>query len=223
MDRLRHLEDKDVHRRLQVSAEVPVSIRAKDIYGNDEIIRGRADWALGYGTTKNDTGAILLVVEAKPHQDAAVGMPQLLVYMCAVQEARQGRINRSVFGMLSDSKEFRFSFLNENKKLFISEPLVWAKRQATIIAYIDMMLISAIESSPHTIPQKFDNRTIFRYSEELGRKWQFGEDSREDSNHETTEDGGELEGEGEMVDIVDMGDHLALKYIVRADKSRAVD
>ncbi|KAK3168180.1 hypothetical protein OEA41_004626 [Lepraria neglecta] len=35
MDRLRQLEDRDAYRRLQVSAEVPVAIRVKDIYGND--------------------------------------------------------------------------------------------------------------------------------------------------------------------------------------------
>ena len=81
MDRLRHLEDRDAHHRLQVSAEVPVSIRIRDVYGNSEIVKGRADWALGYGTEKSDTGAILLIVEAKPYESAAVGMPQLLVCM----------------------------------------------------------------------------------------------------------------------------------------------
>lgn len=84
MDRLRHLEDKDSHRCLQVSAEVPVSIRVKDIYGDTELVRGRADWALGYVTEKSDTGSILLVVEAKPYEQAPLGMPQLLVYMAAV-------------------------------------------------------------------------------------------------------------------------------------------
>ena len=93
MDRLRHLEDKDAHKRLQVSAEVPMSIRIKDTYGNNEMVKGRADWAIGYGTEKSDTGAILLVVEAKPYESAAVGMPQLLVYMAAVHEARVNRIN----------------------------------------------------------------------------------------------------------------------------------
>ena len=29
-----------------------MSIQVKDIYGNKEIIKGRADWALGHGTNK---------------------------------------------------------------------------------------------------------------------------------------------------------------------------
>ena len=118
IDRLRQLEDRDAHHRLQVSAEVPVAIRVKDIYGNDEIVKGRADWAIGYGADKNDTGAILLIVEAKPYESAPIGMPQLLVYMAAVHKARQNRVSKSVFGMVSDSKEFRFAFLDEKKKFF---------------------------------------------------------------------------------------------------------
>lgn len=66
MDRLRHSEGKDSRHWLQISAEVPVSIRIKDVYGNHEMVKGRAEWTLGYGTDKNDTGPILLVVEAKP-------------------------------------------------------------------------------------------------------------------------------------------------------------
>ncbi|KAL2058435.1 hypothetical protein ABVK25_001163 [Lepraria finkii] len=104
MDRLRQLEDRDTHHRLQVSAEVPVAIRVKDIYGNDQMVKGRADWALGYGADKSETGAILLIVEAKPYESAPIGMPQLLVYMAAVHKARQNRVNKSVFGMVSDSK-----------------------------------------------------------------------------------------------------------------------
>lgn len=126
MDRLNNLKDDSAAHRLQVSANVSVSIRVQDVYGNEEIVKGRADWALGYGTTKNDTGAILLVVEAKAADAASIGLPQLLVYMAAVQHARKYRINQSVFGMLTDSDMFRFAFLDQNAKLFVSEPLIWA-------------------------------------------------------------------------------------------------
>ena len=88
MDRLRQLEDRDVFNRLQVSTEVPVAICVKDIYGNDEMINRRADWALGYGADKSDTGAILLILEAKPYESAPTVMPQLLVCMAAVHKAR---------------------------------------------------------------------------------------------------------------------------------------
>ena len=208
MDRLRQLEDRDAHHRLQVSAEVPVAIRVKDIYGNDEMIKGRADWALGYGANKTDTGAILLIVEAKPYESAAIGMPQLLVYMAAVHEARQNRVNKSVFGMVSDSKEFRFAFLDENKKFFTTESFTWAIRQSTIIAYIDMMLINAIESSPHTTPQKTNNRTIYRYREHLGREWKFGDESDDAGAGEEDE---EDDDDDDMVDVVIIGGRVTMR------------
>lgn len=202
-----------------MSAEVPVSIRVKDKFGNDELVKGRADWALGYGTTKNDTGAILLVVEAKPFDSAPVGMPQLLVYMAAVQDARKHRINRSVFGMLSDSNEFRFSFLDENGKLFVSELLMWATRQDMIIAYIDMMLISAIESSPHTTPQKKNNRTIFSYRKALGRKWRFGDDA----DDEKTEDEEEESQEDDGWAVVKIGDRLVMRRTGQFERRSSLD
>lgn len=213
MDRLRHCEDTDSHHRLQISAEVPVSIRIQDLYGNHEMVKGRADWALGYGTDKNDTGSILLVVEAKPYESAPVGMPQLLVYMAAVQEARQGRVNSSVFGMVSDSKEFRFCFLNGQKKLFTSEPLTWATKQSTIIAYIDMMLMNAIESSPHTTSRKKNNRTLLNYAEFLERQWRFGEESIDESDGGRAEDS---DGEDDdMVDLVNIGGRVVIRGSTR--------
>ena len=173
MDRLRHLKDRDTHHRLQVSAEVPVSVHMKNVYGKNEIIKGRADWAWGYGIDKSYMGAILLIVEAKPYNSAAVGMHQLLVCMAAVHEARarQDGVNKSVFGIVSDSKEFHFSFLDETKKLCTTRPFIWVNEQSTIIAHIDMMLSNAIESSPDTTPQKNNNHRHVGISES---QWRFG-------------------------------------------------
>lgn len=214
MDLLRHLEDKDAHHRLQVSTEVPVSIRIQDVYGIHEIVKARADWALGYGTDKNDTGSILLVVEANPYESAPVGMPQLLVYMAAVQEARQDRVNSSVFGMVSDSKEFRFCFLNAQKTLFTSEPFTWATKQSTIIAYIDMMLMNAIESSPHTTLCKKNHRTILNYSRCSERMWRFGEESNDELDGERAEDS---DGKNDnMVDLVNIGGHVVMRGTTRS-------
>lgn len=207
LDRLKHLEDHSAAHRLQVSAEVPVSVRIRDVYGNDQLVRGRADWALGYGTTKSETGAILLMVEAKPNEAASVGMPQLLVYMAAVQDARRDRVNRTVFGMLTDSDEFRFAFLDEKRKLFVSRPLLWAIDQNLIITYIDNILIDAIESSPHTTPRKLHNRTIHNYRKALGRKWKFG-DETDDEESEDDEEGG---GEDDSWDVVQEGERVTMR------------
>lgn len=204
IDRLLHLEDTESYRRLQLSAEVPVSIRVTDMNGDTALIKGRADWALGYGTEKNDTGSILLVVEAKPFEDAPVGMPQLLVYMAAVYEARKDRVNRSVFGMVSDSKEFKFCLLIEQKKFFVSKSLPWAIDRALIIDYIDMMLKHAIESSPHTTPHKRNNRSILKYADFMERQWKFGEEADDESGGGGAEESDGEESHVEDHDIVDV-------------------
>lgn len=209
IDRLRHLEDKDSHRRLQVSAAVRVSIQVKDIYGDTELVKGRADWALGYGTEKSDTGSILLVLEAKPYEQAPVGMPQLLVYMAAVHEARKDRVNRSVFGMVSDSKECRFCFLNEQKKFFVTRPFIWAIERSTIIAYIDTMLQNAIESSPHTKPHKKNNRSMLKYTDFSEREWKFREEANDESDG-----GGAKKSNGGGAEMSDVEDYDMVDVIV---------
>ena len=194
-----------------------MSIQVKDIYCNKEIIKGRADWALGYGTNKLHTGAILLVVEAKPYQSAAVGMPQLLVYMATVYEARKDRVNKSVFGMLSDCNEFRFAFLDENKKLFVTESFAWVAKQSTILAYLDMVLINAIESSPHITPQKENNRTILHYPDFLERQWRFGTQLDDGGTEDSKED------DYDMVDVVNIGGRVVLRTLAYHSSSSSPD
>lgn len=208
IDRLRRLEDKDAYHQLLLSAEVPVAVRVKDIEvdGGDELIKGRADWVLGYGRDKASTGSILVVVEAKPVQKASVGLPQLLVYMAGVHEARKGKANRSVFGMLSDSVEFRFAFLNEDKKLHLSRPLLWSYDAPSILAYIDTILLDAIHSSPLTTPNKARNDTLLRYPQYLREQWSFGEQEEEDDTEVA---------EGDVVDVVRTERGITLRTLNR--------
>lgn len=115
--------------------------------------------------------------------------------------------------MVSDSKEFPFCFLNGQKKLFISEPLTWATKQSTIIAYIDMMLMSAIKSSPHTTPRKKNNRTILNYPGFLEKQWRFGEEPNDESDGGRAEDS---DGEDDdMVDLVNIGGRIVMRGSTR--------
>lgn len=188
VDRLRSLEDKDAHNQLCFSAEVPVSVRTQDIDGNDELVRGRADWALGYGRNKADTGSILIVIEAKPEGKASVGLPQLLVCMAAVFESRRYHNNNTVFGMMSDASRFEFAFLDHDKKLYVSSAYRWSADQSTIIAHIDTILLEAIRSSPNMTPDKVRNRTISNYSRYRKERWRFGEDAEDIEEDEEDED-----------------------------------
>lgn len=65
VDRLNRLEDKDAYHRLLLCGEVSLSIKTVDEFGSQVVVRGRADWALGYGNSKTHTGSLLIVVEAK--------------------------------------------------------------------------------------------------------------------------------------------------------------
>lgn len=160
IDRLRSLQDKDAYHQLCLSAEVPVSIKTRDINDNYELVWGRADWALGYGRTKAETGSILIVVEAKPFGKASIGLPQLIVYMTAVFESRRDRNNNAVFGMMSDAVHCKFAFLDHNKKLYVSIEYPWFKNESTILAYIDNILLDAIRSSPNTTLEKTRNTSL---------------------------------------------------------------
>jgi hypothetical protein len=107
--------------------------------------------------------------------------------VAAVQEARLGHTNNSVFGMLSDSIEFRFAFLDSNKKFHYSHSLLWAVDQQAIVSHIDAMLLDAIQSSPHTTPTKGQNNTLLRYQKYLGSKWAFGDAAEDEVRAEETE------------------------------------
>jgi hypothetical protein len=133
-------------------------VNTQDEFGKPELIKGRTDRVLGYGRSKKNTGSILIVVEARAHGNASIGLAQMMVYMAAVHEARLGYTNNSVFGMLSDSSEFRFAFLDSNKKFHYSRHLLWEVDQQAIISYIDTMLLDAIQSSPYTTPTRVKTR-----------------------------------------------------------------
>jgi hypothetical protein len=206
-DRLRHLEDKDAFHQLILSAEVLVSVNIQDEFGNPEIINGRADWVLGYGKTKANTGSILMIVEAKGLGKAETGLTQMLIYMAAVHEARRGHTNNSVFGMLSDSTEFKFAFLDSNKKFHVSFPLFWIKDQQAIISYIDAILLDAIQSSPYTTPTKIQNKTLFRYPRYLKGRWAFGNDAEDEVKTE------EEICKEDIVDVVKVGKDIVLRNV----------
>ena len=88
--------------RLLLSAELPEAVKYMDENHMPVLLKGRAEWALGYELSKRNAGSLLIVVEAKAVRSALVWIPQIVVHMMAVQNARQHENNKAVFGMLSD-------------------------------------------------------------------------------------------------------------------------
>ena len=207
IDRLNQLKDTDASRRLLLSAEVPVSVKYVDERGRPILLKGRADWALGYGTDKRNTGSLLIIVEAKPAGIGLIGMPQMMVYMAAVQEARRERANKTVFGMLSDGTFYTFACLDNNKRLLISRTFQWLFDRQAILRHIDHILLDAIQSSPHTAPTKLNNSNIRGYKRYLQGTWKFGGDSDDEG-----EDGDEDDAEEVLVDVIERNGHIFFSY-----------
>lgn len=174
LDRLESLDDRYAYHHLFLKPEVPISTFVDTVDGREEI-KGRLDWALNYEIKKGvKPGSILVVWEAKRMGHALTGLPQLLVYMTGVLESRRDRINQTVFGVLSDSGNFTFAFVDDQRKFYVSKPYSWAADQSAILSYIDAIFEDAIQSSPHTTPVKAGNTVLFNYKEYLNKRWMFG-------------------------------------------------
>lgn len=76
-----------------------------------------------------------------------------------------------------------------------------------------MKLMNAIESSPHNIPRKKNNRTILSYPEFLERQWKFGEESSDEWDCGSAEDS---DGEDDdLVDLVNIGGRVVMRGSTR--------
>ena len=176
IDRVRKFQEEESRRQPRLSTDVRLEVGVKNLHGNDEIICGRANWAIGYGRNKIDTGSVLLVVETKRSEEVAVGLPQLMVCMAAVLKSRRGRTDNGFFGMIADSGTFQFAFLDHTKKLFLSDFLKWSSQQSTILAYIDAVLLEGIGMAQNTTS---GSTSIHGYPRSLKEKWKFGKDEGE--------------------------------------------
>jgi hypothetical protein len=191
---------------LQVAADVEVTVDVRNPKGMESssnagaptTIRGRADWILGHGLMKKCLDSMLVIIEAKRGGASASAIPQLLCYLAGVQDAREkaGKNNSHVFGLMSDSREFRFAFLNDRRQMFLSDPLVWKSHAPKIVAFLDHILRKAIESSP---PVKKNNRQLLNYNHHPKGSFKFEE---EDSSVTNRLAGMDLSG-GPAVDVDD--------------------
>ena len=195
LDRVNKLQDQESYKHLRLNAEVPLTIKTTDAYDRPMTIRGRADWALGWSTENSDIDALLLAVEAKSSLHASsTGLAQMTIYLAAVHAAKEAaKINRTVFGMVSDAGSYWFACLDDSKNLSISEPMVWNYHKDKILAYLDAILQKAIESSPRPIPSRHQNATttLYNHSDYLRSSWQFEGEEEAEAEEETWDDFGD--------------------------------
>lgn len=194
---------------MRLNAEVSMAVKHTDEDGQSLIIRGQADWALGWGKTKTETDSLLVVVEAKSLQQGSIGMAQMVVYLAAVHAAREKKTNRTVFGMVSDANAYWFARLDDSKTLAISLPMIWSRQQNEILTYLDTILRNAIESSPHTTPSRRQNAVLHSYPSYLRRSWNSHEEKKEG------EASGDLDDEPYVVDVLESSDGIVLRSVKR--------
>lgn len=189
-DRLEKLEDQAATCQLNMVPELKMEVAINEALGGGKI-SGRADWALSYLKQKSKIDQVLIVVEAKGPDQVESALPQLLTYLASVQDARKtsSKYNNVVFGLIMDFKAWQFAVLRENRKAYVSRPLWWpVEDKDTIIAFLDSILLDAIESSPHTTPQKVGNIRIKNFDSHLGTSYTFGNrDNPEDENEDPLE------------------------------------
>ena len=179
IDRLQKLQGG--RRQLRLSTDVPLEIRVKNIYGNNEIVRDRANWAIGHGRDKNDKEVVLLVVKGKHSGAAWVALARMMVCMAAALESRRDRTNNGVFGMLAESGTFQFAFLGSTKKLFLSNVFKWSSQQSTILAYVDAVLLEGIQTTQYALSAK---KSFQRYPRSLNERWKYGDEEGDEEAEE---------------------------------------
>lgn len=89
----------------------------------------------------------------------------------------QAKINRTVFGVLTDSETYLFVLLDSNRKAFVSLHLYSATGFNSVVSFLDRILRDAIDLSPHTTPTKRRNTVMKYYGKHLSNTYTWGNGS----------------------------------------------
>ena len=93
------------------------------------------------------------------------------MYLAAVQASRaKSKIHAIAFGIATDSNQFRFWFMDSERRLFSSMVFDWRLHKAKIIAWVDKMLAEAIEASPLTTPTLRRNVSLRNWEKDFRRR-----------------------------------------------------
>ncbi|KAK9323150.1 hypothetical protein V1517DRAFT_321219 [Lipomyces orientalis] len=180
-DRLELLDERLAAQHLKVVPEVQMEVPTK----HHKKICGRADWTLGYMDEKDRLQEMLVVVEAKVRGNIGAALPQLLIYLAGIQNARStaDKDSKTVFGVATDSGQFIFAILQGNRKAIVSKTLDWLDEKDLIVSFLDHnhILQDAIESSPHTTPTRTENKRIKNFEPSLGTTYTFGNHGSDDT------------------------------------------
>ncbi|KAJ5534457.1 hypothetical protein N7527_000711 [Penicillium freii] len=166
LDRLNHLCDRGALERLQLYPEVDVNLLLGDTY-----VTGRADWLLCHDDPEYGIDSTLIAIEAKRSHEFSSSDSQIAMYLAAIQASRaKSKVHAIAFGIATDSNQFRFWFMNSERRLFSSMVFDWRIHKAKIIAWVDKMLAEAIEASPLTTPTLRRNVSLRNWEKDFRRR-----------------------------------------------------
>ncbi|EGE06898.1 hypothetical protein TEQG_05951 [Trichophyton equinum CBS 127.97] len=124
-----------------------------EVQGRRKMLVGKADYTLWYNAQET-MGTNLIVLEAKRKHYAGTAVPQLIAYMGIVHRQRKlaGKTNAVVYGIASDSSEFRFWRIDNDSELRKSHVYDWECHATDIVSFIRFIIRAAILESPSTTP-----------------------------------------------------------------------
>ncbi|KAL4782579.1 hypothetical protein BJX76DRAFT_358841 [Aspergillus varians] len=135
------------YKSLRWALERPLTFKWK-IKGKMTEIQGCMDFALWYGSREN-VETNMVVVEAKRLHNASLGVPQAIIYMAILHNARKqaGRTNSPIYGIATDSWDWNFLRLDPNG--VVSTRFVnWHKDPIEVISLIHKIMDQAACLTP---------------------------------------------------------------------------
>jgi hypothetical protein len=143
---------------IKVFTEMSLSVQVER-GGQEWIVSGIADWALGYGDRAVlEDGAVLLAVEAKQEGRVSNAEAQLLAYLATIRQLRIQANKKNVMtqGFFSDGEKYSFMCIRNNGTVMKSRQydLFLDGDLKSVFNFLLGMLITAAESSPNTSPTK---------------------------------------------------------------------
>jgi hypothetical protein len=134
-----------------------VKMRNKLVPNGRFLVTGRADWALGYNTAR-DEGTLLIAIEARQRSEFSKGEAQLIAYLAILREnrLRTKKTNIITQGFYSDGTRFVFIYIAADG--IIRQSTIFninrERDLKVVFNFIITMIETAMKSTPNAIPTK---------------------------------------------------------------------
>jgi hypothetical protein len=134
-----------------------VKMRNKLVPNGRFLVTGRADWALGYNTAR-DEGTLLIAIEARQRSEFSKGEAQLIAYLAILREnrLRARKTNIITQGFYSDGSWFAFICITADGTIERSQifEIDFERDLKMVFNFIVTMMETAMKSTSNASPTK---------------------------------------------------------------------